>query len=173
MPAPIQREFVEKAREGFQRPGLWVLGYGHPSDITIESFGPGRSRFEAGEVAALRAAFGGKAKAPVSAAVGGDGDMAKLKVPMEEVIDILVVVPRYPEISKKELDYIVAEAGQREVGLDEFMEVCFSFFVIGCHELVLIVYKMSGSLKKVFFTPVIEKRKAQRKISVEKSGGSV
>lgn len=142
-PALIPRGFVEKVREGVNRAGLWVLGYGRASDITIESFGPGRSRFEAGEVAALRVAFSGKARVSVPAAVGGDGDVAELKVPMEEVMDILRSVPGYPEISKKELDYVVAEAGmdgQKEVDLDEFIEVRFSFFfVIGCRELVLMV----------------------------------
>lgn len=140
-PAPNPR--VEKAREEVKRAGLWILGYGRASDITIESFGPGRSRFEAGEVAALRVAFSGKARVSMPATVGGDGDVAELKVPMEEVMDILRSVPGYPEISKKELDYVVAEAGmdgQKEVDLDEFIEVCFSFlFVIGVFEVVLML----------------------------------
>jgi len=132
-PAPIPRGFVEKAREEVKRVGLWVLGYGHASDITIESFGPGRSRFEAGEVAALRMAFSGRARVSVPDAVGVDGDVVELKVPMEEVMDILRSVPGYPEISKKELNYVVAEAGmdgQKEVDLDEFIEVRLLFF---CH----------------------------------------
>ncbi|KIM41129.1 hypothetical protein M413DRAFT_445847 [Hebeloma cylindrosporum] len=153
-PAPIPRGFVEKASEAVKRAGSWALGYGRGADVTIESFGPGRSRFEAGEVAALRTAFGGKAK--VSVPGGGDGDVAELKVRMDEVMDILRSVPGYPEISKKELDYVVAEAGmdgQKDVDLDEFIE-------------------LSGSLKEVLFAPVIEK-KARRKIPVEKSGGGV
>lgn len=132
-PAPIPRGFLEKAREEVKCAGLWVLGYGRGPDITVESFGPGRSRFEAGEIASLRMAFNGKARVSVPAAVGGDGDVAELKLPIEEVLDILKTVPGYPEISKKELDYVVAEAGmdgQKEVDLDEFIEVRFflSFF---------------------------------------------
>jgi glycerol-3-phosphate dehydrogenase len=128
VPAPIPRGFLEKAREEAKRAGLWVLGYGRGMDITVESFGPGRSRFEAGEMAALRQAFAGKAKAAVPTIVSGDGDVAELKVQMDEVMDILKSVPGYPEISKKELDYVVAEAGmdgQTEVDLDEFIEVRF------------------------------------------------
>ena len=132
-PAPIPRGFMEKASEGVKRAGSWILGYGRGSDVTIESFGPGRSRFEVGEIAALRTAFGGRARVFVPASVGGDGDVAELKVPMEEVMDILKSVPGYPEISKKELDYVVAEAGmdgQKEVDLDEFIEVRFRFVVL-------------------------------------------
>jgi glycerol-3-phosphate dehydrogenase len=127
LPPPFPRGFKEKVREEVRRAGLWVLGYGRGADVTVESFGPGRSRFEAGEMAALKQAFAGKAKVAVApATVGGDCDVAELKVQMEEVMDILRSVPGYPEISKKELDYVVAEAGmdgQAEVDLDEFIEV--------------------------------------------------
>ncbi|KAF8965939.1 FAD dependent oxidoreductase-domain-containing protein [Flammula alnicola] len=155
IPEPIPRGWAEKARGA-----LWRAGVGAVNLVLLRQpaaaaegsehfgLGPGRSKFEAGEVAALRNGFGTRAK------VGADGVE---KVQTEEVLGVLQAVPGYSEISKKELDYVLEEAGlkgQGEIGFDEFIEI-------------------SGNLKEVAFAPTPKKHGARRRIPVEKSGGGV
>ncbi|ESK86944.1 glycerol-3-phosphate dehydrogenase [Moniliophthora roreri MCA 2997] len=115
-----------------------------------------RARFDAGEVTALEQAFSLRAKdAPVSDAKG----LIKT-VALNEVMDILRDVPGYEQVSVKELDYVLEEAGlkgRKDVDFDEFVEIC-------------------GNLKEVSFAPEASASLARRKrraIPVEKSGGGV
>ncbi|PPQ70371.1 hypothetical protein CVT25_000082 [Psilocybe cyanescens] len=129
--------------------GVWNLFRAVPD--TRESFGPGRSKFEAGEVAALRSAFSSRTM-PAE-----DGEE---KVKAEEILEVLKLVPSYSEISKiskKELDYVLDEAGmhgQSEFNFDEFIEI-------------------SGNLKEVLVAPSPKKHGSRLSIPVEKSGGGV
>lgn len=109
-----------------------------------------RARFEPGEVDIIRSVFDRRAKVQ-------QADSEK-KVGASEILDMLkeVSVPGYADVSKKTLDYVLAEGGYKrktELGLHEFLEIC-------------------GNLKEVSFTPSpsMEKRGT---IPVEKSGGGV
>lgn len=118
IPEPEPRgimEHIEKA--------LWKAGTGiaHVFGFsTIESQKVyGRSKFEGGEVSTLRNAF-------IVNAEGG-----KLKLKTGDILEILKDVTGYSEISQKELNYVLDEAGlkgQGEVDLDQFIEVSFFFF---------------------------------------------
>ncbi|KAF8182337.1 FAD dependent oxidoreductase-domain-containing protein [Pholiota molesta] len=113
-----------------------------------EQSGPGRSKFEAGEVVALRNAFNGRA---VSGADGSE------KVKTVDVLDILKAMPGFSEVTRKELEYVLDEAGlreQSELDSDEFIEV-------------------SGNLKEIASAPTPKKHGSRRGIPVEKSGGGV
>lgn len=119
-PEPIPRGRWENFTWSMRKAGVGAWNLFRAVPETRESFGPGRSKFEAGEVAALRSAFTGRAR-PVE-----DGEE---KVKAEEVVDVLKLVPSYSEISKitkKELDYVLDEAGmhgQSDFNFDEFIEV--------------------------------------------------
>jgi glycerol-3-phosphate dehydrogenase len=122
IPEPEPRgmmEHIEKA--------LWKIGTGvvHVFGFsTIESQKLyGRSKFEGGEVTALRNAFIGKAHS---------GAVVELKVKTGDILEILKDITGYSEITKKELNYVLDEAGlkgQEEVDLDQFIEVSSSSFL--------------------------------------------
>ncbi|KAJ8082348.1 mitochondrial glycerol-3-phosphate dehydrogenase [Marasmius tenuissimus] len=111
-----------------------------------------RALFDAGELTALEQMFSLRAKPSASNAQ---------KVALAEVVDMLKHVPGYEQISVKELDYVLEEAGlkgRKEVDLDEFVEIC-------------------GNLKEVSLAPepsasTLARRKRMA-IPVEKSGGGV
>jgi len=75
-----------------------------------------------------------------------------------ELFDIVHSVPGYAEITRKEYDYVMEEAGfkdRKDVNLDEFIEIC-------------------GALKDVALAPIPKQNKRKRlSIPVEKSGGGV
>ncbi len=81
----------------------------------VDTFTPSRSRFEGGEVIALRNAFTTRTR--VSNGVE--------KVVIGDMLDILKGIPGYADITKKELDYVLDEAGMQEgeVDFDELIEV--------------------------------------------------
>lgn len=119
IPEPEPRGVMEHIEKAFWKAGtgfVHLFGFG-----TIESQKLyGRSKFEGGEVTALRNVF-------VSNAVG------ELKVKTEDILVILKDVIGYSEITKKELNYVLDEAGlkgQGEVDLDQFIEVRSSPFFI-------------------------------------------
>ncbi|KJA20150.1 hypothetical protein HYPSUDRAFT_43507 [Hypholoma sublateritium FD-334 SS-4] len=151
VPDPLPRGWVEKSAAAAWRATAGAVGLVLPRNAapeTMENFGPGRSKFEAGEVAALRGVFHGRA-------VGGNDGQDKVK--SGEVLEVLKAIPSYAEATKKDLEYVLKEAGldgQEDLDLDEFIEV-------------------SGNLKEIAFTPKPKKRGSHRRIPVEKSGGGV
>ena len=77
-----------------------------------------RAQFEAGEVEALRTAFGGKAHA--------EGASAPAKLETKEVYELVKGLPGFEEVRPKDCDYVLEEAGfarQPAVDFDEFVEV--------------------------------------------------
>ncbi|KAF9565110.1 DAO-domain-containing protein [Agrocybe pediades] len=155
-PMPIPRGTMEKMTASLWTTlgsGLQAIGL-KKAELPPVSAGPGRSKFEGGEVAALRAAFAARAKP-----AGFDGEE---KVKVEEVKDILKELSGYADISKikqKDMDYVLHEVDMTELehlNFDEFIEI-------------------SGNLKEVLFAPAPEPRKdkSRMKIPVEKSGGGV
>ena len=121
LPQPISKSWFDKIEGSFWRTGrniMNVLQWGSNVDET-DTFTPSRSKFEPGEVAALRNAFIGRTK--VSEGIE--------KVVAEEILSILKEIPGYADITKKELDYVLDEAGLRErkVNFDEFIEVGLTF----------------------------------------------
>ncbi|KAF8157831.1 FAD dependent oxidoreductase-domain-containing protein [Crassisporium funariophilum] len=145
VPEPEPRGMLERMECAVWKAGAGVMGvFGMGGSESKVERVIGRSKFEGGEVAALRIAFGGRAKT---------GE----KVKTEDVLDVLKDVPGYEQASSKELDYVLEEAGlktQGDLDFDEFIEVC-------------------GNLKEVAFTPSPKTRRARRPIPVEKSGGGV
>ena len=78
-----------------------------------------RAQFEAGEVEALRTAFGGKAHA--------EDASAPAKLETKEVYELVKGLPGFEEVRLKDCDYVLEEAGfarQPAVDFDEFVEVC-------------------------------------------------
>ncbi|KAF8992697.1 hypothetical protein BDQ17DRAFT_1546385 [Cyathus striatus] len=102
------------------------------------------SRFEAGELVALRAAFERHAN--------GNGNR---KVRKDEVLEVLGDVPGYEGVLGKDYVYVLEEAGfgdRVDVDFDEFVEI-------------------SGNLKEVSVVPSAPVTKQKRmRIPVEKSG---
>jgi glycerol-3-phosphate dehydrogenase len=123
IPEPEPRGVVEHIERALWKTGtsvVNVLGFG-----TIESQKVyGRSKFEGGEVAALRNAFVSNVQCAAAGAAG------ELKLKTGDILKILKDVTGYSEISKQELNYVLDEAGlkgQGEVDLDQFIEVSPSF----------------------------------------------
>lgn len=124
IPDPLPRGWAEKAVAGAWRATAGAVGFvlrRNAAPETMENFGPGRSKFEAGEVAALRGVFHGRA-------VGGKDGQDRVK--SGEVLEVLKAIPSYAEATKKDLEYVLKEAGldgQEDLDLDEFIEVrgCF------------------------------------------------
>jgi glycerol-3-phosphate dehydrogenase len=119
MPAPLPRGWMEKAWSvvaggvwsGFGRPGKEVPGKG-------AGYSYSRARFEAGELAALEAAF--ERNGIVG---GGDGEK---NVKGGKVVEVLREVPGYSAISEKECLYVLEEVGfsaNTDIGFHEFVEV--------------------------------------------------
>jgi len=123
IPEPIPKTWVESLEKKFWKVGrstLTMVGLGS-AEVAAKpnEYIPGRSKFEGGEVATLRNAFGRRTKSI-------DGDE---KVRSDEILNILKEIPGYSEISQKEVNYVIDEAGMRDgvVNFDEFIEVCFVF----------------------------------------------
>jgi glycerol-3-phosphate dehydrogenase len=126
IPEPEPRGMMEHMEKA-----LWKVGTGVVHVLGLGSTAShdkayGRSKFEGGEVAALRNAF-------ISHARAQRGDVAtsgELKLRTEVILEILKDVTGYSEISKKELNYVLGEAGLEghgEVDFDEFIEASLSF----------------------------------------------
>ena len=121
IPEPEPRGMMEHIERALWKAGtsiVHVFGFS-----TIESQKVyGRSKFEGGEVVALRNAF-------ISNAHGGA--VGELKVKTGDILEVLKDVAGYSEITKKELNYVLDEAGLKgqgeEVDLDQFIEVSSSF----------------------------------------------
>ncbi|KAF8869007.1 DAO-domain-containing protein [Gymnopilus junonius] len=149
-PRPIPRGTWEKVQTGLWDACIAVANTVRPgktAEVTpAEGFASGRSKFEPGEISAIRNAFVAHKNA------------AEEKVHLNEVLDVLKDVPGYAEVSEKELDYVLNEAGltgQVEFNFDEFIEI-------------------SGNLKEIMFAPSPPKSSRKRMIiPVEKSGGGV
>ena len=123
VPEPEPRgilEHIEKALWKASTGVVHVLGFG---TIGSQKVVYGRSKFEGGEVAALRNAFISNAQGAAAA--------VELKLKTGDILEILKDVTGYSEITKKELNYVLDEAGlkgQGEVDLDQFIEVSPSLF---------------------------------------------
>lgn len=116
VPEPLPRGWREQVTAAIWRAGAGLLNWRNPIIEHVEN-GPGRSKFEAGEVVALRNAFNGRA------VLSADGSE---KVKTADVLDILKAMPGFSEVTRKELDYVLDEAGlreQSELDSDEFIEV--------------------------------------------------
>ncbi|KAI0715670.1 DAO-domain-containing protein [Cerioporus squamosus] len=105
-----------------------------------------RAQFEAGEVEALRSAFGARAQ---------DGG----KLETRQVYELVKGLPGFADVRARDCDYVLEEAGfarQPSVDFDEFVEIC-------------------AELREVAFAPAPgTKGKTERlRIPVEKSGGGV
>ena len=124
LPEPIPKSWLDRIERSFWRTGRNILSLVQWGNIAqrvdeTDTFTPSRSKFEPGEVAALRNAFNRRTKV----AEGIE------KVISEEILSILKEIPAYADITKKELDYVLDEAGLREraVSFDEFIEVGSTF----------------------------------------------
>lgn len=126
IPEPEPRGVMEHIEKALWKAGTGVghiLGFGN---IESHEKAYGRSKFESGEVAALKNAFTNNAVVQQSGATAS----GELKLRNEVILEILKDVPGYSEISKKELNYVLDEAGLKgheEVDLDEFIEVSLFF----------------------------------------------
>lgn len=114
MPEPEPRGMMEHIEKTLWKAGTGVVHvFGFSTTEGQKLYG--RSKFEGGEVAALRNAF-------ISNAHGGE-----LKVKTGDILELLKDVTGYSEITKKELNYVLDEAGLKgqgeEVDLDQFIEV--------------------------------------------------
>ncbi|KAK7062734.1 mitochondrial glycerol-3-phosphate dehydrogenase [Paramarasmius palmivorus] len=169
IPEPIPRGIRQHLLSGIHKAcsGIWnvtgLFGGGvSPSKtaahlIASSTFAfASRARFSAGEVATLEQAFSQRAKEV--AAPDAKGSIKT--VALNEVMDILREVPGYEQVSVKELDYVLEEAGfkgRKDVEFDEFVEIC-------------------GTLKEVSFAPeanAFSAKRTRKAIPVEKSGGGV
>jgi glycerol-3-phosphate dehydrogenase len=153
--------FLWKSRSGLSSLVRWG-GVLQKVDHT-DTFTPSRSRFEGGEVIALRNAF--TARTRVSNGVE--------KVVIGDILDILKGISGYADITKKELEYVLDEAGMQEgeVNFDELIEVREFPQIYS-----LVIYysiQICGNLKEVSFTPSPTRHKSRLRIPVEKSGGGV
>ena len=121
MPEPEPRGIMERIEKALWKAGtgvVHVLGFGTIENQKVY----GRSKFEGGEVAALRNAFIGNAQGVAA---------VELKIKTGDILEILKDVTGYSEITKKELNYVLDEAGLRgqgEVDLDQFIEVRLALF---------------------------------------------
>ena len=126
IPEPEPRGMMEYMEKALWKVGTGVVHFLGFSNIASHDKAYGRSKFEGGEVAALRNAF-------ISNARAQRGDVAtsgELKLRTEVILEILKDVTGYSEISKKELNYVLGEAGLEghgEVDFDEFIEASLSF----------------------------------------------
>lgn len=122
IPEPEPRGLTEHIEKAFWKAGtgvVHILGFGN---IESREKAYGRSKFEGGEVAALRNAFITNARAQQ----GGAAIAGELKLKTEDILDILKDATGYSEISRKELNYVLDEAGLKghgEVDFDQFIEV--------------------------------------------------
>ncbi|KAF7359183.1 Glycerol-3-phosphate dehydrogenase [Mycena sanguinolenta] len=114
-----------------------------------------RARFDGAEMAALKGAFARSAHAVADPA--GQAE-----------------VPGYADITAKDTEYVLEEAGFKarvDVDFEEFLEVCV--LSTGLKDDVDVYYlQICGTLKEVSFAPVPGKQE-RRMIPVEKSGGGV
>lgn len=128
----------------------------------------GRARFEVGEVGVLKSAFDKYSTSAPPDGVGSVGVVpaeTKGKLATRLVLDILKQIPGYEGITRKELEYILEEAGfkgRQELDWEEFLEVSG-----GLREVNVSPAEVSGSGFKR------EKGRDRRVIPVEKSGGGV
>ncbi|KAF8992699.1 DAO-domain-containing protein [Cyathus striatus] len=148
IPEPEPRGYLEKAERALWRTGTGFLNIFGVGGVVSKEKVLGRSRFEAGELVALRAAFEKRAS-------GADGNG---KVRKDEVLEVLGDVPGYEGVLRKDYAYVLEEAGfgdRVDVDFDEFVEI-------------------SGNLKEVSVVPSAPVTKQKRmRIPVEKSGGGV
>lgn len=176
IPEPEPRGIMEHIEKALWKAGtgaVHILGFGN---IESREKAYGRSKFEGGEVTSLRNAFTSNARGPQ------DGAPGELKLKTQDILQILKDVTGYSEISKKELNYVLDEAGLKghgEVDFDEFIEVSlfFLFWYFSIHlttsDFLYDLFKICGNLKEVALAPTPIKGKTRRSIPVEKSGGGV
>ncbi|KAF9448000.1 DAO-domain-containing protein [Macrolepiota fuliginosa MF-IS2] len=125
----------------------------------------GRAKFEVGEVGGLKSVFDKHAVSAKSAA-GAGGD-TKGKIDKGEVLEIVKYVPGYEEVTRKELEYVLEEAGfmeREELDWEEFLEVCG-----GLREVIVSPAEVHG----VGANASAKTKSERRVIPVEKSGGGV
>lgn len=123
----------------------------------------GRARFEAGEVGALRSVFDKYATSSVLSAPSSSQREDKNQILTASVINSIKEVAGYEAITRKELEYVLEEAGfsnQEALDWEEFLEVCG-----GLREVSISPAEVTGTYSL--------KARERRVIPVEKSGGGV
>ncbi|KAF5350533.1 hypothetical protein D9756_008519 [Leucocoprinus leucothites] len=122
----------------------------------------GRARFEVGEVGLLKSVFDKHATTVPTPSASGQSE-EKNKVQTANILDFVKEVSGYEGISRRELEYVLEEAGfstHETLDWDEFLEVC-------------------GGLREVSVSPAEVNGagallgRERRVIPVEKSGGGV
>lgn len=123
-PEAIPKSWIEHAERNFWRASkdlakilAWSVGRDIKTDkVPKDVFVPSRSKFEGGEIAALRSAFNTRMNR-------GQEGIERLSVP--EILGALKIVTAYAGVKQKELDYVLEEAGltEGEINFDEFIEV--------------------------------------------------
>ena len=138
IPEPEPRGMMEHIEKALWKAGTGVVHvFGFSTTESQKLYG--RSKFESGEVTALRNAFINTAQ---------DGAVRELKIKSGDILELLKDVTGYSEITKKELNYVLDEAGVKEQGeevdLDQFIEVSSSlfFFFLGVSKRVLLMLFM-------------------------------
>ncbi|KAF8625625.1 hypothetical protein AX17_006810 [Amanita inopinata Kibby_2008] len=142
-----------------------VSAFGGGGELAPLKTSYGRARFGAGEIVALRSAFGRKAKVMMADGDGdGDGDVGRdegvpcVGVGVGELVEVMHEVVGYEGVKEKDLKYVLEEAGmisREAVDFDEFLEIC-------------------GNIKEIALAPALTGVKMERlRIPVEKSGGGV
>ena len=176
IPEPEPRGIIEHIEKTLWKASTGMVhafGFGN---IESREKAYGRSKFESGEVAALRNAFINNARAQQDGTV----TTGELKLKTGDILEILKDATGYSEISKKELNYVLDEAGLKghgEVDFDQFIEASFLAAQL-CRVWLLtsgfsVIVKICGNLKEVALAPTPVKGKTRRSIPVEKSGGGV
>ncbi|PFH49510.1 hypothetical protein AMATHDRAFT_147584 [Amanita thiersii Skay4041] len=122
----------------------------------VETPGYGRARFGAGEVVALRNAFGKRAR------MYSDSEVECVGI--DDLVQVMHEVAGYEGVKEKDLRYVLEGAGmtnKASIDFDEFLEIC-------------------GNVKEIAFAPVTgtlsgtgSTNRERLRIPVEKSGGGV
>lgn len=124
IPEPEPRGIIEHIEKTLWKASTGMVhAFGFGSTESREK-AYGRSKFESGEVAALKNAFISNARAQQD----GTATTGELKLKTGDILEILKDATGYSEISKKELNYVLDEAGLKghgEVDFDQFIEASF------------------------------------------------
>jgi glycerol-3-phosphate dehydrogenase len=110
-PAAVPMPSSSQSWWGWVRKNLVLL----PANGKVSNVGYGRAQFNPGEVDSLREAFIERSK-------DSAGRLAK-----ETMREVLQHIPAYAGVRTKDFEYVLEEtglAGQKDVDVDEFVEVC-------------------------------------------------
>ena len=134
LPEPVPRGLLERLENVVWKAVAGIVEAGYGGSVK-RGAAYGRAQFEAGEVAALKDAFAARARKVVD--VVGDVGVEERRVRKGELVEILKGVPGYERVRAQDYEYVLEEAGFKnleDVGFDEFVEVGFDFeeVVLSC-----------------------------------------